>query len=428
MEWVKKLNMKTIDRHPKEKTADTLCIIKTPKSSYWYVQFYVSKSFSKSGYYVESTKEKDKRKAWHRAKDIHRYFDKDFNIKNEIINHNAFNQFVYDFYDKEIEDYKKMYPEENYKEQKWWYKKNRWLTQIQRHFENINFKNRGEFERAANNCMKRLKSSGGKNNQGLDYETVEKYKTDISMMCKYAQAEGLIQFIPIIKIPEDHIIKDKTRDHFYHYELEKVRNSFLEDYKKTGDRFIDELVDYIQLLRSSPFRPGKETSNIRFGHCYLNQDNPKRPIINIVMPRTKTSRKKKKIHHQSCHPLFTKSTFVDRMMNRYPDMKPDDFLFFPHLKTPRQREALDQRIRKTFKRKLEELGLYYSKNGKPRTLYLIRHSVVIQLSNAGASISDLAQMANTDSKMIVNHYLAPQTSKDGSILNERVFKNFKPRD
>ena len=112
-------------------------------------------------------------------------------------------------------------------------------------------------------------------------------------------------------------------------------------------------------------------------------------------------------------------------MKRYPDLKPDDYLFFPHLKTRKQREALDQRIRKTFKRKLEELNLYYGKNGKPRTLYLIRHSVIIQLSNAGASISDLSEMSNTSPDMILNHYLAPQSSKDGSILNERVFKNFK---
>ena len=51
--------MKILDRYPKEKTADTLCIIKTRKSSFYYVQFYVSKKFSKSGYYLQSTKEKD---------------------------------------------------------------------------------------------------------------------------------------------------------------------------------------------------------------------------------------------------------------------------------------------------------------------------------------------------------------------------------
>jgi len=47
------------------------------------------------------------------------------------------------------------------------------------------------------------------------------------------------------------------------------------------------------------------------------------------------------------------------------------------------------------------------------------------LSNAGASISDLSEMGNTSPDMILNHYLAPQSAKDGSILNARVFKNFK---
>ena len=66
---------KIIDKFPKNKTADTLCIIKRTKSKYWYVQFYVHKSFSASGYYIESTKIVEKRSAWQRAKEIHRQFD-----------------------------------------------------------------------------------------------------------------------------------------------------------------------------------------------------------------------------------------------------------------------------------------------------------------------------------------------------------------
>ena len=34
-------------------------------------------------------------------------------------------------------------------------------------------------------------------------------------------------------------------------------------------------------------------------------------------------------------------------------------------------------------------------------------------------------MGSTSPDMILNHYLAPQSAKDGSILNARVFKNFK---
>ena len=114
--------MKILERHPKEKTADTLCIIKIPKSSFYYVQFYVSKMFSKSGYYLQSTKEKDKRKAWHRAKEIHRLFDKDSVVENTQNTKSVFNQFVYDFYDKEIDDYKELYPQENFKDSKWYNK------------------------------------------------------------------------------------------------------------------------------------------------------------------------------------------------------------------------------------------------------------------------------------------------------------------
>ena len=109
-------------------------------------------------------------------------------------------------------------------------------------------------------------------------------------------------------------------------------------------------------------------------------------------------------------------------MNRYPDMLADDYLFFPHIKN---RDALDQRIRNTFRKVLITLGLYYY-NGIARTLYNIRHSVFITLSNAGASLEDLARMGNTSVPMLVNSYMKSQ-EKDGLALNKRIFLNVKDR-
>ena len=54
--------MKILEVYPKDKTADTLCIFKRTKSKYWYVRFYVSKSFNKSGLFHQSTKCTEKEK------------------------------------------------------------------------------------------------------------------------------------------------------------------------------------------------------------------------------------------------------------------------------------------------------------------------------------------------------------------------------
>tara|TARA_B110000977_G_C10597729_1_gene306922 strand:+ start:248 stop:469 length:222 start_codon:yes stop_codon:yes gene_type:complete len=69
-----------------------------------------------------------------------------------------------------------------------------------------------------------------------------------------------------------------------------------------------------------------------------------RLIVNIKLLKTKTSKKKKKFHFNSCHPDFTIDV-LQRMIERYPNMLPDDYLFFPNQKN---RDALDQRIRDHF--------------------------------------------------------------------------------
>ena len=50
-----------------------------------------------------------------------------------------------------------------------------------------------------------------------------------------------------------------------------------------------------------------------------------RLIVNIKLLKTKTSKKKKKVHFNSCHPDFTIDA-LQRMIERYPNMLPDDYL------------------------------------------------------------------------------------------------------
>ena len=408
--------MKILEIYPKKKTADTLCIIKRTKSKYWYVRFYVAKSFNKSGLFHQSTKCTEKRKAWQRAKDIHRHFDtsKYFSLKGK--QKDTFNEIVYKIYDKEIDNYKISYPERNYKNSKWWEKKNRWISKVASSFSDINYRNKQLVTIAGNDCLLMLKIK-----HKLEEKTITKYKTDMTSLFKTAVDLDYINFVPNFKMPEFDEYEEKPKEWFRYHEINKIIEYLKEETKITRDLFPDEMSDYVNFLRSSPFRPGKETSAIKYKHLTINDKEIDRVIVNIKLPKTKTSKKKKKVHWNSCHPDFTIDV-LPRMIERYPDMLPDDYLFFPHIKN---RDALDQRIRKTFKRVLIKLGLYYY-NGIARTLYNIRHSVFITLNNAGASLEDLARMGNTSIPMLVGSYMKSQ-EKDGLALNKRVFLNVKER-
>jgi len=407
---------KILEIYPQYKTADTLCIIKIPKSKYWHVRFYVSKSFNKSGLFHQSTRCTEKRKAWQRAKEIHRQFDvSKYEMPKDVKQFN-FNTIVYKIYDKEIENYRKHYPERNYKNSKWWEKKNRWISKVASFFEDVNFHNKEQMTNAGNDCLLLLKSK-----YKLEEKTIAKYKADMTTLCQTAVDLDYLDFVPRFKMPEFDEYEDKPKEWFRYHEINKVIAHLKDLTKSTRDLFYDEMSDYINLLRSSPFRPGKETSNIKFKDMTINDTEIDRVIVNIKLPKTKVSKKKKKVHWNSCHPDFTIDV-LPRMMNRYPDMLADDYLFFPHIKN---RDALDQRIRNTFRKVLITLGLYYY-NGIARTLYNIRHSVFITLSNAGASLEDLARMGNTSVPMLVNSYMKSQ-EKDGLALNKRIFLNVKDR-
>ena len=260
-----------------------------------------------------------------------------------------------------------------------------------------------------------------KSKHKLNEKTVLKYKADMSMVCKFAQEQDYITFVPRFNMPEFDEYEEKPKEWFRYHEINKIIEYLKEETKITRDLFYDEMSDYINFLRSSPFRPGKETSAIKYKHMTINDKEINRVIVNIKLPKTKTSKKKKKVHWNSCHPDFTIDV-LPRMIARYPDLLPDDYLFFPHIKN---RDALDQRIRKIFKRVLLKLNLYIY-NDVPRTLYNIRHSVFITLNNAGATLEDLARLGNTSVPMLVNSYMKSQ-EEDGLALNKRVFLNVKER-
>jgi len=276
--------VKILERYPQDKSVDTLCIIKRTRSPFWYVQFYVNKNYSKSGYHFESTKIKEKRSAWSRAKDIHRQFDPaKYEIPINTIKDN-FNTIVYQYYDKEIEKYKLSFPDENYKNSRWWSKKNRWKSRIASFFDKINYRIKSEVQTAGDVCLLMMKTQ-----HKLEEKTVEKYKADISMAFQNALDLDYISFVPRFQMPEYDVYEDKPKEWFRYHEITKIIDHLKEKSKITRDLFFDEMSDYINFLRSSPFRPGKETSNIRFKHMTINDKEMDRVIVNIKLPKTKTS-------------------------------------------------------------------------------------------------------------------------------------------
>ena len=129
---------------------------------------------------------------------------------------------------------------------------------------------------------------------------------------------------------------------------------------------------------------------------------PDEKVLHIRLRDTKTA----KHHELTVSPEFYNEIFSKSMKQRYPNSKPDDYLFFPHIEN---RHKLYERIRKNFFRLTSEIGIRYNELGQPRTMYSIRHSFFEQRHKMGASMDSLSVMGNTSNEMLRKHYIKQKT-------------------
>ena len=93
-----------------------------------------------------------------------------------------------------------------------------------------------------------------------------------------------------------------------------------------------DLSDFIQFCRSGLVRPGKEVLRIKHKdiHIVPNVFRDEDGMI-VVIGQTKTG-KPQNVH---IHPNIHKHIYLNRILRRRPNPKPDDYLFFPFLEIER---------------------------------------------------------------------------------------------
>ena len=79
------------------------------------------------------------------------------------------------------------------------------------------------------------------------------------------------------------------------------------------------------------------------------------------------------------------------IINRYPNAKPFDYLFFPK---EENRDKLFNRIRKNFERISDKIGLY-DVNEQKRPLYIFRHSFISNRRSKEVNPNVVAIHSNT---------------------------------
>ena len=127
--------------------------------------------------------------------------------------------------------------------------------------------------------------------------------------------------------------------------------------------------------------------------------------MKVILPQTKLGKE----HKQTVADWFRDDVYP-RIMNRHPNAKPLDYLFYPN---EENRNKLFERVRDNFERISNNLGLY-DVDGQRRPLYTFRHSFISQRRTKGVDSNVVSLNSNTSVTMINKHY---QTLDDSNLLD-----------
>lgn len=395
------IEKKTLKEKVKIKNYGSLSIYKRERSPFWWVSFYVSKSYinDKSGFYRQSSKLTNQRDAERKAKEIYKSFDfsnydkrqQEYNLEKDI-----FIPFI------TSRERKKRFKDPSYECLKEKQRFEKWIKPI---FESVDYRDVKIVNELIEELVVKMKDE-----TDIKDVTITKYLSLISLMFRWAKDNNKIQILPII--PTLSNISD-FRPSYEPKELKMNLERINDEYKKTEDSFFDEMSDYVNWVRSGGFRPGMSSLNVKkFQISFFKHHNYEENMMRVHLPKTKT-----KEHWIDIHPVFTFNIYP-KLIKRNPEATAEDYLFFPKEKN---RERLYERIRKNFVRFSRELNLYI-KNGKPRPLYSIRSMNTQVARLKGESLDSIAERFNTSTPMLQKHYL---NSGNEHYLKERHFDLYK---
>jgi hypothetical protein len=222
---------------------------------------------------------------------------------------------------------------------------------------------------------------------------------------KIARDEGVIDAVP--ETPRSRV-KDNPRPFFrFHPLVAKDDDNYqklLRQLKQMADQRIavrgveitDELYDLVLFLTHSFVRPiSSELYAIRHSDITIAND-PRRLIVTVRDGKT---------GYRSANTMEAAVSVYQRIKVRYPDAKPDDYLFFPDYKN---RITVSNIVQRQFRQVLKEGSIQIDEaTGKAHTLYSLRHTAIcmrIINSEGRVNIFNLAKNAGTSVDQIERFY------------------------
>ena len=222
---------------------------------------------------------------------------------------------------------------------------------------------------------------------------------------KIARDEGAIDVVP--QTPRTKL-KDNPRPFFrfhplvakeddnYQKLLRTVREMIAEGLTVRGLVVTEELYDLILFLSHSFVRPiSSELYAIKHSDVTVAED-PRRLIVTVRDGKT---------GYRAANTMPAAVSVYERILKRYPDAKPEDYIFYPQYQNRTTASSMLQRL---FMEVLRHGGIEVdTPTGKPHTLYSLRHTAIcmrIINSEGRVNIFNLAKNAGTSVDQIERFY------------------------
>ena len=222
---------------------------------------------------------------------------------------------------------------------------------------------------------------------------------------KIARDEGAIDIVP--QTPRTKL-KDNPRPFFrfhplvskeddnYQKLLRTVREMIAEGLTVRGLVVTEELYDLILFLTHSFVRPiSSELYAIKHSDVTVAED-PRRLIVTVRDGKT---------GYRAANTMPAAVSVYERILKRYPDAKPEDYIFYPQYQNRTTASSMLQRL---FMEVLRHGGIEVdTPTGKAHTLYSLRHTAIcmrIINSEGKVNIFNLAKNAGTSVDQIERFY------------------------
>jgi hypothetical protein len=197
----------------------------------------------------------------------------------------------------------------------------------------------------------------------------------IRKVLKEAQRRGLLKSLPLFPTISR---KDNPRSYFSIEEYKVLRDAAKQlgsaQIKVRGVPLTEELFDFIVFATNVFVRPS-DLKLLRHKDVRVikEKDTKKQKgakYLLITPPKPKTAKRESATMEAAMH-------VYERVRARHQKLglaSDDDYVFFPELKN---REYALATMRRQFEFALKEAGLKHDKQGKPRTLYSLRHTALM---------------------------------------------------